>query len=128
MLGAGDESNASSPPGTQIFRLRSMNAVEYLRGLGARRLGLKIDVETFEFELLRGLIASGALCDTRRQARSTIYTAWPSSIASIHFWRDHRIGPNADEGGTPVHEGMALNSAPVLCRQTDILVERHSDY
>ena len=75
---AGDESNASSPPGEEILRLRSMDAIEYLRGIGARRLILKIDVETFEFELLRGLIASGVLCDTRRQARSNIYNAWPS--------------------------------------------------
>ena len=48
------------------IRVQSMDAVWLLRTLqqrGVQRVILKIDVEGYEFDLLRGLVSSGALCD-----------------------------------------------------------------
>ena len=67
--------------------LHSMNGVEYLRNLKVEHLALKIDVEHYEFELLRGLIVSGALCVPGR--RTDLFVEW-------HVPRDH--GP-----GNPMH-------------------------
>lgn len=58
----------------ELLQLQSMNAIDYLKGITASRLVLKIDVETFEFELLRGLIASGVLCDPRR--KTDVFVEW----------------------------------------------------
>ena len=55
--------DAAAPDVTsKAIKLRSMNAIEYLRNLKATTLALKIDVESYEFELVRGLVVSGALC------------------------------------------------------------------
>ena len=56
-----------------MVHLMSMNAIEYLRSLvSVTKFVIKIDVETFEFELVRGLIASGVLCDLRRKTDALI--------------------------------------------------------
>ena len=43
----------------------SVDAIKYIRSLqGYNRVVLKVDVEGYEFELLRALLASGALCNS----------------------------------------------------------------
>ena len=43
----------------------SVDAIKYIRSLqGYNRVVLKVDVEGYEFELLRALLASGALCSS----------------------------------------------------------------
>ena len=44
-----------------------MDAVRYVREFAGEHLVLKMDVETYEFKLLRGLVASGALCRAGRK-------------------------------------------------------------
>lgn len=58
---AGDGAAAQMTASNAVM-LRSMNAIEYLRSLKATTLALKIDVESYEYELMRGLISSGVLC------------------------------------------------------------------
>ena len=51
-----------------------MNAINYLRGRTATHLVLKIDVESYEFELVRGLISSGVLCVPGR--KTDLFIEW----------------------------------------------------
>jgi hypothetical protein len=55
------------PPRKKIVELQAMDAVRYVREFEGEHLVIKIDVETYEFKLLRGLIASGALCAPGRK-------------------------------------------------------------
>ena len=55
--------------------LQSVDAVEYVRAMEAvEHLVLKIDVENYEFQLLRGLVASGVLCKPGR--RTDVLVEW----------------------------------------------------
>ena len=61
------EDSAAPDAKAGAITLQSMNAIEYLRNLKVTHLALKIDVEFYEYELLRGLIVSGALCVPHRR-------------------------------------------------------------
>ena len=52
-----------APVGEHPIQVRTLDAVTYLRSLTAPRISVKLDVEGSEFELLRDLLASGALCE-----------------------------------------------------------------
>lgn len=60
--------------GANDLVLHSMGAIKYLFNLKATHLVLKIDVENYEFELLRGLVVSGALCVPLR--KTDIFVEW----------------------------------------------------
>ena len=67
-----DDLGAVSNPNRMV--LHSMNAINYLRGRTATHLVLKIDVESYEFELVRGLISSGVLCVPGR--KTDLFIEW----------------------------------------------------
>ena len=54
--------NNTGPHHSVRRKVPSVDAIGYLRHLTAERVVLKVDVENYEFELLRGLLTSGALC------------------------------------------------------------------
>ena len=63
--------------GNKVSQLQAMDGVRYLHDLPATHLALKIDVENFEFKLLRDLIASGALCSPRHPRVEThMFVEW----------------------------------------------------
>lgn len=68
------EDSAAPDAKAGALMLQSMNAIEYLRNLKVTHLALKIDVEFYEYELLRGLIVSGALCVPHR--RTSLLVEW----------------------------------------------------
>ena len=80
-----DESAAPDAKAGAIT-LQSMNAIEYLRNLKVTDLALKIDVEFFEYELLRGLIVSGALCVPHRRTHLLVEWHTPRNLLN-GTWR-----------------------------------------
>ena len=112
-----------------MVHLMSMNAIEYLRSLvSVTKLVIKIDVETFEFdfELVRGLIASGVLCDLRR--KTDVLIEWhvprgPFYDGSYHHLFDEREYklPGADEHNTSAfttREALLWMLRSPVCRTT----------
>ena len=64
VMGADGRPGRGKAVGSHQIKVRTIDAVRYLRSLPRHlHVALKIDVEGVEFELLRDLIASGALCD-----------------------------------------------------------------
>ena len=113
--------------GSTMLHLMSMNAIEYLRSLvSVTKLVIKIDVETFEFELVRGLIASGVLCDLRR--KTDVLIEWhvprgPLHDGSYHHLFDEREYklPGADEHNTSAfttREALLWMLRSPVCRTT----------
>ena len=113
--------------GSTMLHLMSMNAIEYLRSLvSVTKLVIKIDVETFEFELVRGLIASGVLCDLRR--KTDVLIEWhvprgPFYDGSYHHLFDEREYklPGADEHNTSAfttREALLWMLRSPVCRTT----------
>ena len=110
----------ASPLGSTMVHLMSMNAIEYLRSL------VSVDVETFEFELVRGLIASGVLCDLRR--KTDVLIEWhvprgPFYDGSYHHLFDEREYklPGADEHNTSAfttREALLWMLRSPVCRTT----------
>lgn len=64
----------------KIKRLPSISLVEYVRAFAGEHLVLKIDVENYEFKLLRALIASGVLC--QKPHRTDLLIEWHLPRAS----------------------------------------------
>ena len=113
--------------GSTMLHLMSMNAIEYLRSLvSVTKFVIKIDVETFEFELVRGLIASGVLCDLRR--KTDVLIEWhvprgPFYDGSYHHLFDEREYklPGADEHNTSAfttREALLWMLRSPVCRTT----------
>ena len=62
-LGANGRPGAGPPVSDHQTRVRTVDAVSYLRQTRARNISLKIDIEGSEYEVLRDLFVSGVLCD-----------------------------------------------------------------
>jgi len=94
MLGRGGKPNRGPPVASNAISVHAVDAVRYLQGLSVNRIALKVDVEAFEYELLRDLIATGVLC----QKVEDLFVEW----------HEDRIAWRAE--GLPV-PGPALRAA-----------------